>query len=695
MLGDFLTAIQWWGVVVIFGWIGWPMVRRLFETWEDQGYLFAKAVGLLIVSFGVWLGGILNIVQFGPGPIWLVAGVVGAIEGVGWIRRRGAKINWRLIVVEEMIMVMAFVGWVYVKAHEPTINGLEKFMDYGFTRSIQRSESFPPADMWYAGEPINYYYFGHLMMAVVSTAANVDLDKGFNLMLATLFAMCLTMSFGIGRQMLAGVGRTRKLCGAVLIAILVTMAGNLQTIYAFTKGYSGSEDNPPPFWEIFSDLGDKKEREAGWNGYWYPNATRFIPYTIHEFPSYSFVVSDIHGHVLSIPLVLLLIAMLCNMFGRARDEISLKEVVAYGFVAGAAFMTNALDGPIYFGLFALLLVASRFQTQKSILKLIKPLGTVVIVFGLTVAPFVMHFKPFVTGIAVNCPPEMMAESKIGPFVFEGVEKCQKSPLWMLLILWGFFVYCGLGLWATREESPETKMLKVWTVFCLGLIVFAEFFYFKDIYPQHFRSNTMFKLGYQVFILMGIMSGYVIATLRPKKIRWQRVFGVGLVPLVFLVLIYPVFSVKSYFGKMDVAGYKGIYGLGWMQDRYPDDFAAIEWLNSNIAGQPVILEANGDSYTDYERISTFTGLPTVAGWTVHEWLWRGGYEPISARAEEVRKIYEGEDVEEAKRILTKYKVEYVVIGNLERQKYKQLDDNRVLGLGEVVFTQGETQVLRVR
>ena len=44
--------------------------------------------------------------------------------------------------------------------------------------------------------------------------------------------------------------------------------------------------------------------------YWYPNATRFIPKTIHEFPSYSYVVADLHGHVYDIPFVLLSISIL-------------------------------------------------------------------------------------------------------------------------------------------------------------------------------------------------------------------------------------------------------------------------------------------------------------------------------------------------------------------------------------------------
>ena len=107
-----------------------------------------------------------------------------------------------------------------------------------------------------------------------------------------------------------------RIFSGFLTAFLVTLAGNMQTIYAFTRGYTG--ENVKPFWELvwgIRDLGNVGglgileifrvlwgKIGEGMNTYWYPNATRFIPWTIHEFPSYSFVVSDVHGHVLSIPL---------------------------------------------------------------------------------------------------------------------------------------------------------------------------------------------------------------------------------------------------------------------------------------------------------------------------------------------------------------------------------------------------------
>ena len=463
----------------------------------------AKALGLGLVAFTIWIGGMTRVIPFTQGWTWLVAIGVGIL---GWkLFKKSAKVSWKIVIAEEVFFLAALVFWTWIKGHEPTINGLEKFMDYGFTQSILQGKYFPPADMWFAGKPINYYYFGHLMMAVLTRLSGMSLGYTFNLMLATIFALCLTQSFAIGRQLLDKLPRVWAVGGAALIAYVVTLGGNLHTIYAFTEGYAGKEDNPPPFWEL-----RWTPDEVG-KYYWYPNATRFIPWTIHEFPSYSFVVSDVHGHVLSIPLVLLAIALLVNKFGQEREEINWKEYGLYGWVAGLLFMTNALDGIIYLGLFTFLFVFQEFKSQKSKVKITiqnlknwgVTLGVAFLVFGITILPFTTNFEPFVSGVAVNCPPAFLADTgatklgppKIGPFIFETVDKCQKSPIWMMLVLWGFFVYCGI--WYLLERRGRGKEREFWLLggfllVSLGLIIFPEFFYFKDIYPLHFRSNTMFS-----------------------------------------------------------------------------------------------------------------------------------------------------------------------------------------------------------
>jgi uncharacterized membrane protein len=702
VLTDFTISLRWWVILLILGWVGWPFAKIWFKKWENHGYLLAKAVGLLSVTYGVWILGSFRILPFGWLSIFIL---VAGLSVIGWFGlnprvKDKVKINWTVLVVDEIFFLACLLFWVYIKAHEPTINGLEKFMDYGFTRSILREGYFPPADMWFSGSTINYYYFGHLMMAVITKFSGIDLIYGFNLMLATLFALTFTMSFSIGRYLLSGLSNSKKVLGGLFIALLVTLSGNLHTIYAFTKGYWG-EDNPPPFWKIFSPVTDSEKFKEGWNNYWYPNATRFIPYTIHEFPSYSFVVSDVHGHVLAIPIALILIALLVVMFKEEEKREGIWRYGLYGAVAGTAFMTNALDGPIYIGLLGCLLlfnkwpipITDRYWWRRLIQKVLVTGG----VFLLIITPFIISFKPFVSGVAVNCPLTKLSGSKIGPLIFEEPEKCQKSPLWMMLVLWGFFLYCGLGLtYLADSKTPHKHALLIWSGFSLLLVIFPEFFYFKDIYPLHFRSNTMFKLGYQVFILMSVVSGFTLVNLIIKKGKGliTKMFLTASVPMLFLVMIYPYFSVRSYFNSLQT--YQGLNGLVWLEDKYPDDMAAINWLNTNIPDgkQPVILEAAGDSYTDYERISAFTGLPTVAGWAVHEWLWRGGYEPIGDRGGEVQYIYESPDITETGALLKKYKVEYVVVGELERQKYINLNEDKISQLGKLVFSRGTTTIYQV-
>lgn len=311
---DFWIVVNWWIVLFLFGAAGFPLAKRLFSGWFDQGYFFAKAIAMAMVTWLVFVFGTLKLFSFSTFSIGLALVLVFLIGIVTLLtdRRNSQKQLVRILVIEELFFFLALLLWSWVKAHEPSIRGLEKFMDYGFMKSILESVYFPPKDMWYAGSPINYYYFGHMVVAVLTKLSGLDLAYTFNLMLATIFALTLTMSFSIGYQI------SRRISAGVLTAFLVTLAGNMQTLYAFTRGYTG--ENVKPFWELAWGISEFWQKlPEGLNTYWYANATRFIPLTIHEFPSYSFVVSDVHGHVLSLPFVLLAIGMLIAMF-ESRDS---------------------------------------------------------------------------------------------------------------------------------------------------------------------------------------------------------------------------------------------------------------------------------------------------------------------------------------------------------------------------------------
>ncbi len=743
-VSDIFIVLQWWSALFLVGAVAYPLTKRLFPFWFDSGYVFAKAVGFAVVSYLVYLTGSLHFLPFSVVTIYSMMGVCFAggfitilvtkrrTAGSGrqrTIRKPASLFSWwndafwdkgLLFFVEECVFFALLLFWTWIKAHEPSINGLEKFMDYGFMQSVLNTRYFPAGDMWWAGGSINYYYFGHLVTAVLTKLSGLSLGYTFNLMLATLFALTATMSFSIGFQLLTlgQKGRIRRMpqiAGGIFTAFLVTLAGNMQTLYAFTKGYTG--EDVQPFWKLLWPVGEFfKQAANGLETYWYANATRFIPFSIHEFPSYSFVVSDVHGHVLSLPFVLLAIALLIALFSPETEQkektspvFQWGRLVFYGFLLGVLLMTNALDGPIYGGLFACLwyvcvILPARRKWKTDWWELIYPVCLVAILSLVTALPFLFFFSSFASGIGVNCPPAFLANTRIGPFLFESVDKCQTSPLWMLWLLWGFFWFSGAWLFVRRmwkkeeQNAPFTRILKVFFLCSLGLIIFPEVLYVKDIYPAHFRSNTMFKLGYQAFILWSVTAGFVITHILTQRVRQQKFLRticiILLVPQVFLISIYPIFSVRSYFNSLRT--YQGIWGLGWMEERYPEYWQAVQWLQQQRETEqqhelPVLVEAAGDSYTDFNQVSAFTGLPSITGWAVHEWLWRGSFDIVSPRQEDVQRIYESADSAETASLLAYYHVRYIIVGPQEREQYQDIQEETLDTVGSRVFTEGDVTI----
>jgi uncharacterized membrane protein len=103
-------------------------------------------------------------------------------------------------------------------------------------------------------------------------------------------------------------------------------------------------------------------------------------------------------------------------------------------------------------------------------------------------------------------------------------------------------------------------------------------------------------------------------------------------------------------------------------RNAGDAAAIDWLIQHAPGGSVVLEATENPYSDYSRISSHTGIPTVLGWGNHEGLWRSNDPEVSQRAAAVRTFYTITDSRAAALVLQKYHVTYVVVGDLERRLY---------------------------
>jgi uncharacterized membrane protein len=196
------------------------------------------------------------------------------------------------------------------------------------------------------------------------------------------------------------------------------------------------------------------------------------------------------------------------------------------------------------------------------------------------------------------------------------------------------------------------------------------------------------------MLYSLASGYVLVNISTLFKSTFKNFYKILFAVIFIIhLIYPYFAIKSYYG--DLKDYKGLDGLKYLKTLYPDNYQAIIWINKNISGQPVMLEAPGDSYTTFDQVSSATGLPTVQGWIVHEWLWRGGYDVPAARQKDVNTIYESNDLSEVKSLIDKYKIQYIFVGAKEYEKYEKLNPKKFENIGgKIIFQSGQTAIYQL-
>jgi uncharacterized membrane protein len=699
--------LKWWLVIFAIGISFLPLTTKLFSSFKDKGYAFSKIIGILFISYAVFILGSLKILKFteiNTFIIWIIISVPLIFIFKKSIPRDKKTIS--LFLVEEVIFFASLFIWSYIRGFSPDIHDLEKFMDFGFINSILRSEYFPPRDMWFTPLSINYYYFGHLFTAVLTKLSQIPSYITFNLMLASIFAFSFTFTFSIGINLLHNFKKYSLKINFILgllFAYVLSLAGNLQTIYAFFQQYNS--EYPLPLWKLALSISSFP------NAYWYPSATRFIYHTIHEFPSYSFVVADLHGHVLDIPIVLLMIAVLLVLF--MNKKISYPIVVLQSFLIAIAYMTNAWDGIIYLALTCVFIFNIAFinlgdgkfknRALEFTLNIIKSTVVLFSMFYIFTFIFNKNFSPFASGIGLNCSPGLLIKiQKIGPIIFEK-DYCQVTPFWQLLVLYGFFLFMLISFLIfirKRKKNISDYFVLIISLFSVLLIIAPEIIYLKDIYTGHFRANTMFKLSYQAFIMFSISSVYILIRIISeirydfKKITsriFYITFIIGSFILLFFVTIYPYFSVRS--GYANLNNRKSLDGIKYLNTIKPEDYNAINWINQNIKSQPVILEAQGDSYTDFARISANTGLPTVLGWTVHEWLWRGSYDIPASRLDDILKLYESKDLRQTKKIIEKYDISYIYIGGLEKEKYKVFE-NKFSKLGKLVYSKNGTKIYKI-
>ena len=834
-----MTAfISWYFLITLLGWITFPLAYRLFPALADRGYTLSRAFGLLVWGFVFWLSANFGIAQNDIGGLLLGLVILGGLSAWAFFDRQSSienrkseianwlKDNIRLIFTTELLFLLAFGFMAFVRANNPEITtaGGEKWMEVAFINAVLGSPVFPPHDPWLSGYAISYYHFGYIMTAMLAKFTSTPAPVAHNLMLSLIFALSAIGSYGILYNLLAAyrssktgdrslVENRRSIIGNSLLAplfllIISNLEGFLRSLHHAGLFWQFNADGTATsrFWTWLDipDLKNMPVQPLTWipkEFYWWWRASRVVQdyelngvwhEVIDEFPFFSYLLGDLHPHVLAMPFILLAIAIALNIFlggwrGRINLYIGELRISKTGFfvsalvLGGLAFLNTwdilpgaalivfsyalarvresgwgweriedvlifgiplavtaylmylpfflgfdsqaggivpsfmfptrgahlwVMWGTLFVPLFAYLLYLWRSHAPANWRAGI--LSTFGLVLGLLATMFAVGF------IAMKIQPALInsilevqgrnvdsfiADSMTRRWVYIG----SLLTLMALLIPTLSFLFSKRGretksplqreIAKRPEGEAEGEGAFILLLIAIGalLILGPDFFYLRDNFG--YRINTVFKFYYQAWQFLSIAAAFGTAVMLSElRGAASKVYTSVMVVVMVAGLAYPVFSLptKTNNFKMDDPEQRTLDGSAYLAIYMPDDYQAIQFMRGLEPG--VVAEAVGGQYSEYARIATYTGLPAVLGWPGHEGQWRDGT-LLGSREFDIETLYSTPDWVTTRNIIERYNIRYIVVGGLERGKYR-VNEEKFNNFLKPIYQQGNVTVYEV-
>ena len=797
-----LAAVLWYVALAVLGWVVYPLIRMALPGLADRGYPMARAFGLLLFSYLVWLAGSLRI-PFSRLTISCVFGLMVLASALALLRQREELgREWRerrgYFLMVEALFLAFFIFDLLIRFGNPDLwhpwKGGEKPMDFSYFNAVLKSTTFPPYDPWYAGGYLNYYYYGFVFVGVLVKWLGIVPSVAYNLILPTLFAMIALGAFSLGWNLFggqksalnhpsAGMGslspfiyRLSPFVPAIAAALGMALLGNLGTVRMIYQGYqrlvapNGAIDGVGVLthwiWAVqgfFRVLaGANLPYEVG-DWYWIPS--RAIPAPgdvepITEFPFFTVLYADPHAHLFALPIALLALGFaLSIVLGRARWKGALETAASFilgGLAIGALYPVNLSDIYTYLPIGAVAVgyavwrytEPDRSPLPPGSLRLLRVVGGV----GLLAALSFLLYQPYRAWYA-------QAYSAID--LWKGTH----TPFWSYLTHWGLFLFVIVSwlVWETRDWMASTPvsalrklqpyrgLIEAFVILILVVVALLIFFFKAGIAwfvlplaawagilllrpdqsdAKRFvlflvgtglvltlmvevvvvrgdigRMNTVFKFYLQTWTLLSVSAaaalGWILTDLALWRPGWRIPWQVVLTALVFGAALFPLLGgMAKIKDRMALQAPHTLDGMAFMayaeyQERWgvmdlSQDYRAIRWMQENVKGSPVIVEANLiDLYRWGSRFSIYTGLPGVVGWQWHQQQQRASLPGtwVSDRIAEIETFYTTTDLQLARAFLRKYDVRYIILGQQERGLYASENGQPVQGLAKFPAADG--------
>ena len=757
-------VISWLVVIEILGLIAFPLIFNLMNQLEDKGFSFCKPLALATVGLASWLLSVYGILPPSATVLYSIIVLFAIPSLYVAATNRSAMLSfcrktWKTLLTTEIIFLVFFATFALLRYNDPAIDHTEQPMDFAFLNASMMAGNLGLVDPWMKGEGISYYYFGYWVFGNIGKLTFLRPEIVYNLSIATIPALVGTTVYSLSVSLIGARGRwLESAMFGFLASISAVFLSNLQGLLELIRQNAIGSDG---FWKAVCIDGMTERINTvsdAWRPidfWWWFKSSRVInyfgekcdsagiDYTISEFPFFSYLLGDMHPHVMSTPFIVTFLG-LSLVFARKKKVTGLD----IGNVTLAIAISISLATTIFMNMWCIPLLiiilisvhVIRTQTKKE-LNIFSPMiicTSIIILALLLISPYLLTFKSSVTGIyrapiqtglvhaliiwsplLALTAPHALAEFWRSPIsnqwkislayalaialapwairfsLFNSFEPSGPGMIWLpvpLTIL--IFISSLTATSIAIREGLSGRVISLY-MFSLGLLLILtpELFYIGDIYGN--RMNTVFKLHYQAWILLAICSGYSsyfwYQTLRFSlgKKRLITRFYVAVTTVILLAGFYFVPAAMA--TKADESPYKSLDGLIFLKEQNPQIYKAVQYVRKNISPEDGILEAVGE-WGDAGIISRSSGVPNIFNWPGHQKQWRGDIPELEERNVHVRTIYETNDPKLATMLLQNYGVKYVFVGPRETATYSEDGIDKFDDMGSIVF--GDPQGVRI-
>ena len=584
-----LGLIIWYLFILILGLLTYPIVRLALPGLGDKGYPLSRSLGLILFGFLCWASGSFGVpvTRFTVGVMFALLAVAGL--SLGWMQRDELLAEWKskkkyFLMIEGLFLAF-FLFDLLIRIGNPDLwhpaKGGERPMDFSFFNAILKSTSFPPYDPWFAGGTINYYYYGFVLVGMPVKLLGIVPTIAYNFILPTLFAMVAMGAFCVGWNLVNGNRKSEmaneiesrktifdfRFIAGLMAALLMVVLGNLGTIRMV---YQGFEEMAAPGGNIANasipqrivwateGLGKAVMGQPlpYGRGDWYWDPSRVIPpgpgNEITEFPFFTFLYSDLHAHMMVMPIALFVVAWaLSIVLARARWRNKKSAALSFligGLAIGALYPTNLSDIYTYLPI-ALAALAYAIWNYADVVNLswmtsysksmdipawIKKLA---LIFGAFVLLIVLSYGLY----------EPYRASYNQGYTWVDSWTASHTPIWSYLTHWGVFLFLiTMWLaWETRQWMAETPVSALNKLRRYQVLIEADIAIF--LMALLYLAYRQVEIGW-VALPLAVWAGVLL--LRPNLPDVKRVVLFWIGTALVITIMVELVAVRGDVGRMN-------------------------------------------------------------------------------------------------------------------------------------------------